>query len=219
MAESTQFAKSVSAPARNRCVQPKKKHLVQKRCEILKSLPVYGELYIPISEDNEPFYSEGFVVRFFKKDGKNWDANFKLGWTGFNAVYEFNNEDFILVIAGGTGYLINPESTKPINVFGVGFLSAIKSENNKIILQDITDLTIVEPNGEKWHTERIYWDGIKDLKLEGNIVSGLSFDPINDRDEWVEFIVNLENRNVQGGSYRQYEIKSIERKNKWWKFW
>jgi len=32
---------------------------------------------------------------------------------------------------------------------------------------------------------------------------------MNEYDEWVEFVVDLEKRNVKGGSYRQYEFKSV----------
>jgi hypothetical protein len=200
-----------------------------KRYEILESLPTYGPMYIPVTENNELYYSEGFVVKFFKSDGTDWVANFKPGWTGFNAVYEFDIEDPILVIAGGTCYLMSPEEQKPKSIFGVGYESVIKTLDGKLILQDLTDLTVFEINGEHWHTERISWDGIKDLKLEGTLVSGLSFNPMNDKNRWVEFIVDLEKRNVKGGSYRQYEFKpaanveNVHRKNEegqpWWKIW
>ena len=198
-----------------------------KRYEILDALPTYGPMYISVADNDEPFYSEGFAVRFFKSDGTDWVANFKPGWTGLNAVYEFTDQQYILVIAGGTCYLMNPDEDKPKSTFGVGYETVIKNLDGRLILQDLTDLTVIEPNGEHWHTERISWDGIKDLKLEGNLVSGLSFDPMNDKDEWVEFVVDLEKRNVKGGSFRQYEFKpvgeSVQRKNDtkkpWWKIW
>ncbi|NTW33688.1 MAG: hypothetical protein HGB12_13890 [Bacteroidetes bacterium] len=202
----------------------------RNRYEILESLPTYGPMYIPVTDNDEPFYSEGFAIRFFKSDHTDWVANFKPGWTGLNAVYEFTDQQYILVIAGGTCYLMNPDEVKPKSSFGVGYETVIKTLDGRLILQDLTDLTIIEPNGEHWHTERISWDGIKNLKLEGNLVSGLSFDPMNDKDEWVEFVVDLEKRNVKGGSFRQYEFKPMEqnvesanRKNNtkkpWWKIW
>lgn len=185
--------------------------------EILKSLPAYGPMYIPITESGESYSSEGFVVRFFKSDGTNWVANFKEGWTELNAVYEFDHQNNLLVIAGGTCYIMNPENHKPIRSFGAGYQTVIKAPKNRIILQDSTDLTIVEANGEIWHTERISWDGIKDLNIRGQLINGLSFNPMSDKDEWIEFIVDLEKRNVKGGSYRQFEI--VEQTNKKSKSW
>ncbi len=187
-------------------------------------------MYVPVTGDDEPYYSQGFTVRFYKDNKSDWVANFRPGWTGLNAIYEFDNQQNVLVIAGGTCYIMNPNDTKPIEVFGVGYETVIKTLDGRLILQDLTDITIVEPNGEHWDTERISWDGLKDLKLEGNLVTGLSFDPMYDKEEWVKFVVDLETRKVTGGSYRQYEFKpvgqnveSVQRKQglkkNWWKIW
>ena len=78
------------------------------RYEILESLPTYGPMYIPVTEDGEPFYSQGLAVRFFRDDNSDWVANFKPSWTGLNAIYEFDNQQNVLVIAGGTCYIMNP---------------------------------------------------------------------------------------------------------------
>lgn len=187
------------------------------RYEILESLPAYGPMYIPVTENGKSFSSEGFVIRFFKSDGTNWVANFKEGWTGLNAVYEFDNQANILIIAGGTCYIMNPEKQTPVKVFGVGYQTVIIAHQNRLILQDSTELTIIEANGEIWHTERISWDDIKELNIEGEFVHGLSFNPMSDKDEWIEFVVDLEKRNVKGGSFRQFE--TVEQTNKKSKSW
>jgi hypothetical protein len=56
---------------------------IGNRYEILNSLPVYGPMYVPVTENGKPYYSEGFPVRFFKKDGSEWGANFEPGMTTF----------------------------------------------------------------------------------------------------------------------------------------
>ena len=123
---------------------------------------------------------------------------------------------------------MNPDDSIPKSIFGYGYETVIKTLDSRLILQDMTELTIVESNGEHWDTERISWDGIKNLKLEGTLVSGLSFNPLNEKKQWVEFVVDLEKRNVKGGSYRQYEFISEEtnisndykkKKKPWWKLW
>ena len=68
----------------------------QKRYEVLESLPAYGPMYVPVTDTDEPFYSQGYPVRFYKSDGTTWVANFKPGWTGLNAVYDFNEQKHIL---------------------------------------------------------------------------------------------------------------------------
>ena len=172
-------------------------------------------MYIPVTESGEPFYSEGVALRFYKSDGTNWVANFQPGWTDLKEVHEFKDDERLLIVAHGTCYMMNPEQTKPLSVFGVGYLKTFKTHDERLILQDQTDLTIIEANGEHWHTERISWDGLKDLRLENNLVTGLSYDPMNDADEWVQFTFDVDTKTLTGGSYKRYGIK----KQPWWRIW
>ena len=176
-----------------------------EKYEILSSLPAYGPMYIPISESGEVFYSEGFPVRFFKSDGTTWVANFKIGWTDLKYVYKLLRSSNLLVIAGGICYLMTPEDTRPISVFGVGYSTILIAEDGRLVLQDDTSLTIIETNGDHWDTERISWDGIKSLKIKSNLVSGLSYDPMNSLNEWIVFTLNIDTKALTGGSYRIYK--------------
>lgn len=162
-------------------------------------------MYIPVSRSGDAFYSEGFPVRFFRSDGTTWVANFELGWTDLRDVYELLGSSNLLVIAGGVCYMMTPEDVRPISVFGVGYSTLLIAEDGRIILQDDTDLSIIETNGDHWHTERISWDGIKDLKLENNLVSGFSYDPMNSLNEWVVFTLDINTKALIGGSYRIYK--------------
>jgi hypothetical protein len=187
----------------------------KKKYEILEALPTYGPMYIPVTENDEAFYSEGFPVRFYKSDGTNWVANFKPGWTDLKVIYELKDTPNLLVIACGTCYLMNPDQTIPISIFGVGYSTVFMTEDGRLVLQDQTEITIIETNGNHWGTERISWDGLKDLKLENSIVTGLSYDPMNDADEWVSFTYDLDTKVLTGGSYNRYEAI----KKSWWKVW
>src|SRR5688572_6240119 len=116
-------------------------------------------MYVPVTGNGEPFYSEGFPVRFYNEDGTEWVANFQPGWTELKEVVEFDKTKNLLVVACGTCYLMNPDEIKPIEVFGVAYSGIFKANNGRIVLQDQTDLTIIEPDGSHYHTERISWDG------------------------------------------------------------
>ena len=48
---------------------------------------------------------------------------------------------------------------------------------------------------------RISWDGIKDVDLKENIITGLAYDPTDSNLEWKPFKVDVEKRKVEGGSY------------------
>lgn len=184
--------------------------------EILESLPVYGPMYIPITEnDNKVFYSEGFPVRFFKSDGTDWVANFNPGFTSLREIFELENSPNILVIAYGICYLINPDFPKPIAIFGYDYDFVFKTNDGRLVLQDNIGLTIVETNGEYWDSERISIDGLKDLSLENNCVTGLASNPMNQMDEWIPFTYNIDTKELIGGSFYVFEII----KKPWWKVW
>jgi len=187
------------------------------RYEILESLPAYGPMYVSISENNETFYSEGFVVRFYVSENASWVGNFEPGLTGLNAVYEFVHNLYVLVIAGGTCYLMNPDFQKPISIFGSGYETVIKTLDGRVILQDSTHLTIFESSGEYWSSRRISLDGIRELTIEGNLVRGIAYEPTAESEEWVEFVLDLEQRIVARGSIFQTEIERV--KKPWWKLW
>ena len=184
-------------------------------------------MYIPVSENGIKGYSEGFVVKFFKSDKTEWVANFQVGWTDFNHVRSFKETDLIMVIAGGTCYLMHPDEQKPKEAYGVGFKSILERENGGFVLEDSLNLTVFDENGTYWDTERISWDGLKELKLVDNIVTGLSYEPTSDDDLWIEFSLNLDTKEIIGGSYNQIfgnkkkikKARSIVEKKAWWKIW
>ena len=97
---------------------------------------------------------------------------------------------------------------------GVGFSNIFKANKDRLLLQDQTDLTIIEPDGTHWNTERISWDGLAEINVENNLVSGLAYNPMPDSDEWVEFKYDLDTKTLTGGSYY-----SFENKKPWWKIW
>jgi hypothetical protein len=173
---------------------------MNRRYEQLKSLPTYGPMYIPVSDNDEPFYSEGLVIRFFRTDETDWVANFKPGWTDLNLLYELEF-GYLLVIAGGICYIMLPDEKKPVEVFGFNYREALYASDGRIILQDSIRLTIIEKNGVYWDSERISWDGFKNLSMEGDIVMGLSCDPTNGADEWKPFTYDINTQKITGGSF------------------
>lgn len=173
----------------------------RKRYEILEALPVYGPMYIAVSDNEEEFSSQGFAIRFYRMDETSWVANFKPGWSGLNEVHEFDGLPDLLIIAGGMCYIMNPEEAKPVAVFGLYYKGSLKIPDGRLVLYDLTGITVVEANCQYWDSERISWDGIKEIKLESNLVKGLAYDPTDNEDEWKTFILDLDTRKVTGGSY------------------
>ena len=188
---------------------------IKKRYEILDGLPAYGPMYISISEDGEFFSYEGFVIRFHKNDGTNWIANFKSGSTAYTGVFELPGTDKILIVAHGIGYIMTPEEQKPLNIFGFSIQDVLLTNDGRFVCIDNSDIEIVNSDGSVWRTERISWDGVKDVTLQDNIVTGLCYDPMDNN--WIAFTFNLDTKEISGGSYPGHKFP--ETKKPFWKFW
>ncbi len=161
-------------------------------------------MYIPITEDAEPYFSEGFPIRFFKSDGTSWVVNFKPGLTNLNQVFDFPHHDRIIVFAGGLGYIMSPNNEKPIGFVGLTINEIFQTENGSLICPDDTSILIIDNQiGQLWQSERISWDGFKELTLVGDIISGLSYDPTNSNKPWTAFTLDIKTKEIIGGSYRE----------------
>lgn len=87
----------------------------------------------------------------------------------------------------------------------------IKALDGRLILHDSIRLTIFETSGAHWSTRRISLDGIKELTVEGNLVRGIAYEPTPESEDWVEFVLDLEQRIVTGGRNFQYEIEEAKK--------
>lgn len=193
---------------------------MDKRYEVLASLPTYGDMAIPIVEEGKIFVSEGYVVKFYKDDGSTWIANFPQGLGALSLVKEIPNNNTILVVAGGDGYLMNPNHTKPIREFNYDADQMLERDDGRLILASCTDIMLLDKNAEvEWKTGRISWDGIKDLRLDGNILVGYAYDAcardIDDDDAWVKFTIDLETKEIEGGC--NFWEETTKKYN--WKYW
>lgn len=190
--------------------------------EILKGLPPYGPMYIPINTDGEGFFSEGFVVKFYTKDGTNWVANFKPGWTNYYTVFDYPKFNIVIVIAGGYVYVMSPEIKKPITSYELAVDQALNHNNENLIFSDSTEIFYYNVyENSLWFSERLALDGIKDLQIYDNVLFGKTYD-LYYTEEWEDFSINLDTKEINGGSFRKLlkQNKTINvRKKSWWKFW
>lgn len=207
-----------------------------KQYEILDGLPPYGPMYVSVTNIDEPFFSEGFVLRLFKSDGTSWVANFRPGWTGFSKVFDFPEHKTLVVIAGGQGYIMSPDDEKAKSTFGLTITEVLQTSDGSLVCADNTDITVLDNHtGQLWRSERISWDGLKDLTILGDTLYGKSYDPTNSIQEWSDFSVNLKTKEIKGGTWRDFlkqnshlevgdngmlreKIKPTIKKP-WWKIW
>jgi len=195
---------------------------MKKRYKILKGLPTYGDMAIPITSNDELFVSEGYVVKFYKDDGAEWIANFQMGWTETSKVIAYTNSNLIMIIVGGTAYIMNPNTMQPLKIITYGITEVLSMDDGKFIISNETTLAILDKNAEiEWHSKYIGWDGIKDLKLDGNIVTGyaynvFAYEELDTKSSWIKFTLNIETKEIEGGTFSPHEI--VEKKLGW-RYW
>lgn len=144
---------------------------------------------------------EGFVVEFLPGTSDSWVGNFERGLTSFDRALEHPNHYDILVIAGGSGYVVDPGRRKCISRFGdfIEGLWEIPSLNGIVLNHQGLAFEFIGEKGSIWHTRRLSWDGFTDLVVSDRFISGLAWSPLDEA--WIDFEVDLMTGQSKGGAY------------------
>ena len=181
--------------------------------EVLSGLPPYGPMAKPFPASGYGAFRQGFVVRFESKKFGTWVGNFQADLTTLSGVYEHPAGNHVLVVAGGAIYVVDPD-TQTAEESGGMVSSVIQvSERNALLFEEGIYLSLISPN-DNWRTERLSWDGIRNLSISGDFVLGEGW---HYDDTWHEFSVSLANGSYTGGAYDESEFVPIKRP--WWQFW
>jgi hypothetical protein len=173
-----------------------------ERFSILAGLPATGPWPEQFSETGRGTHSEGFVVEFFPEAKPPWVGNLQRGGTSYNAVLPLPNGNSMIVVAGGQGYIIEPEHRSLLTTTGGQIESALAIPAAVLlILSNVTYLEAWGPSAMRWRTRRISWDGIWDLKVNQDRLKGMAWNAIEDCE--APFSVDLETGEVDGGGYTE----------------
>lgn len=139
------------------------------------------------------------MVRFSPEHGDPWVGNFQRGFGSrfLSRVFEHPDAKTFVVVSGGQAYVVDPETRKAIETFGADIGSAVRDER-RLVFGTETEAIIIERSGRSV-SPRLAWDGIADLKLEGDRLFGRGFDVLND--EWRPIEVDLTSHAVLKSAY------------------
>lgn len=170
----------------------------KKQYELLSGFPQYGNERI-FSVDGQAPYSEGTLVRFCPENGEPWIANFKKSESGAVSFFQIARDN-LLIVVDMTAYKVNLKNPEKIECLKQGVAGVIQAKN-RYILYGHVDISVLEDDQELWSTARISWDGLKDIVINGPILSGHAYDPTNTNQEWSPFTLNLQTRELTGGTF------------------
>ena len=157
---------------------------------ILPGLPPYGPMALPFPTNGWRAHCEGIVIQFESQDGNSWIGNFQRGCFQFDKILQHPDGKHVIVIAGGDGYIVDPEvpsnsKQMPGYVTYAEFLPHLDA----VLFGDYTEFELLQANGKGWISPRISWDGIKDINIHGNELTGEAYSPIDDK--WHPFKLDL----------------------------
>jgi hypothetical protein len=163
-----------------------------ERFEILAGLPPYGGLALPFPSDGTGRHREGLVVRFNPASVEPWVGNFQRGATTYNSVLAHPDGRQVVVVAGGQGYVIDPEirsETQCLIMPPSINLAISMPEFNQIVLGTDLEFGAIRADGTGWNSGRLSWDGIKNISISAATLAGEAYAPMGD--SWFPFALDL----------------------------
>ncbi len=168
------------------------------RHRVLDGLPPYGPMHEQFSATGQGTHREGFVVEFTPPDVPPWVGNFQRGMTSLDVVVASRGDTTVTVIAGGEAYVVDPSSRSCLRTFG-GQIEHVFEFADRTVFSN--GLWLEATDGERllWKTRRLSWDGMMEVRVDGDRIVGNAYDPMND--EWTPFTVEVATGGAVGGSY------------------
>jgi hypothetical protein len=172
--------------------------------EILPGLPGTGPYPEQFSTQGGT-HREGFVVRFTSSEGESWVGNFQPYYrTYLSGVFSHPAGHNFVVLAYGQGYVVDPATRRLIEAVGPG-LCAAAHDDSRLVLATDTEAIVIE-RGTRWVSERLAWDGIAALRIEGDRLVGQGRDALID--DFREIALDLQSHAVLKSAY-EFEVVAL----------
>jgi len=169
--------------------------------EMLPGLPATGPWPVQFSATGQGLHREGFVVRIRPHHGEPWVGNFQPGIVGYRAVYPHPNGQHLIVISGGEGYVIDPETKSLVEAVWRTITSVhVYARQEMLVLnrQEVAFFSIGR-GGRVWHTRRLSWDGFRNVEFRDGEIIGDGWDAPNQA--WHPFRVDVRTGRSSGFAY------------------
>ncbi len=109
--------------------------------------------------------------------------------------------DDLLAVAGGYGYLIHTTSPGAADFLPLRPVCAVlpAPAENLLLLAGFHAVIAVGPEGLRWQTARLSWEGVTLGELHNGTLHGIGWDMFSDRDQ--PFRIDLRTGSHEGGGY------------------
>lgn len=168
---------------------------------ILPGLPPYGPPAQSFSDTGHGIHSEGLVVEFFPGEDRSWVGNFHRGLSKCDQVLTHLDRRHLIVVSGGTAYVVDPNEQTVVETFGADIEYCTEvADLDVLVFGNGVCFEFVFNNGSRTQTDRISWDGMRNIIVHGARLEGDAYDPM--QDSWIAFEVDILEGTIKGGSYK-----------------
>ena len=139
---------------------------------------------LPFPSDGQRAFQEGLVVPFWPANGEAWVGNFQQRVAkGCNKVLTHPDGRQGLVVAGGAAYFIDVETRRETRGGPSNCIASARAlpELGIILIEDGLQFGAITADGEGWASQRISWDGIRGIVIEGTCLRAEVYSPVSDR--------------------------------------
>jgi hypothetical protein len=180
------------------------------RFEVLPGLPPYGPPAISFTRLGPREHREGLVVRFFPAHGDSWVGNFVGSARGpaCDRVIAHPNKRDVIIVAKGEGCIIDPDTRKICkrlteSVWGVFSVPAL----DLVLFEGMVDFHAIKADNTEWRSNRIAWDGFRNVEVRGTEVLGEAFSPVSNG--WAPFRLDLLTGHCANSLYEKEMSRAI----------
>lgn len=176
------------------------------RFERLSGLPAIGDRPVEFGVAENLLGREGLVVRFRDHGGEQWIGNFQRGLSQCDALLEHPDGQHVLIVAGGQGYVVDPDLRRAVAI--KGDVSQVYSDAEAAVLyleKQGLSIEALGRHGVEWRTRRISWDGMRNVRIDGEKITGEAWDPTSS--SWAPFSVDRQTGLVEGGSFPASSVR------------
>ena len=187
---------------------PIRQELVFPTAYHIKVLATYGlvnplERFYQFPSELEEADRHGTYLRVVPDNASSWIGFFSLGYDSdkvVNAVFSCPHADWLCVVAGGYGYLVNaadPNQWQRLEQRPVVDVRVVK-EQDLLLFVGFLNISAVGASGLLWTSERLSWEGLSISRIERETLHGVGWDAMTDKD--VPFEVDLRTGKHTGGA-------------------
>lgn len=170
---------------------------------ILPGLPADGPPPKQFTYGDKRTHSEGVVVEFSPPSTASWVGNFQRGIGSYSGAVTHPNAHDVIVVAGGEGYVVDPQTAALKATFGGGICGLWMADSRLVILDDSgIRFSALAEHGWRWHTQRVSWDGFDNVTLDRERLLGQAWNAIDQC--WQPFSIDLATGTVEGGAYIEF---------------